>query len=167
MTESLLRNKIVPIPTPGPGERENRDAGRSYLITEMPALKAERWARHAIGAMSRQDLNVREEFGKLGMLGFYLLGLQALAGGDMPAVDELMDEMLTCIKIIESPTVLRPLGGDGDIWEVSTIYLLRKELIELHMGFTFAELALILMAAASAQQPDLPNTQTSQTSSET
>lgn len=161
MAESLLKTRVVTIPVPAPGERENRDAGRSYLLTEMPALKAERWGRHAVGAMSRQELNVREEFGKLGMLGFYLLGLQALAGGDMSAIDGLMDEMLPCIQIIESATVARPLGGDNDIFEVSTLIQLRKELIELHMGFTFAELASILVVASATMQPDSPNTSTS------
>ena len=95
----MLKHKFVEIEKPKEGEPPNRDAGKRYYIEEMPALKAERWARHAIGAMSRQELNVREEFGKLGFLGLYLLGLQALAGGDMPAVDALMDEMLPCIKI--------------------------------------------------------------------
>jgi hypothetical protein len=79
-----------------------------------------------------------------------------------------MDEMLTYIQIIESPTVSRPLGGDGDIWEVSTLLLLRKELLELHMGFTFAELALTLMAtSAAAETEDSPSTPTSPILSET
>jgi hypothetical protein len=101
------------------------------------------------------------------MLGFYLIGFQALAGGDINAVDALMDQMLPCIKIIESPTVARPLGGDGDIWEVSTLYQLRKELIELHLGFTFAELASTLVARSAETMTDSPNTPTSQASSET
>lgn len=158
---STLKTKIINIPSQKEGERENRDAGKSFLLTEMPALKAEKWARRAVGAMSRQDLNVADEFGKLGMLGFYLLGLQALAGGNMNVVDGLMDEMLPQIKIIESESVARPLGGDNDIWELSTLYILRKELIELHMGFRFAELALML--TASAQTPvttDSSGTQT-------
>lgn len=156
----MLKHKFVEIEKPAEGQPENRDAGKRYVLTEMTALRAERWARRAIGAMSRQELDVREEFGKLGFLGFYLLGLQALAGGDMDAIDGLMDEMLTCIKIQESPEVIRPLGGDGDVWEISTLYLLRKELVELHMGFTFAELALMLVAA-SAKSQDSSITQTS------
>jgi hypothetical protein len=158
-----LKTKIVPIDKPAEGERENRDGGKSYLLTEMPARQAERWGRHAVAACSRNDLDIKGELAKLGLLGFYLVGFQALAGGDVVAVDALMDEMLICIKIIESPTVARPLGGDGDIEEVSTLIRLRKELLELHMGFTFAELASILLAAASANQTDSPNTQTSQT----
>jgi hypothetical protein len=159
---STLKSKIVgPIPKPKEGERENRDAGKSFLLTEMPALQAERWARHAIAACSRNDLDIKGEVAKLGMLGFYLIGFQALAGGDIKAVDALMDEMLPCIKIIESPTVARPLGGDGDIWEVSTLYQLRKELIELHMGFTFAELASILVARSAEMMETSQNTRTS------
>lgn len=162
MTEPNLKTTVVIIPEPAEGERPNRDAGRQYLLTEMPARKAERWARRAVGAMNRQDLQVGEEFGKLGMMGFYLLGLQALAGGDMHAVDGLMDEMLPQIQIIESKDFARPVKGDNDIWELSTLYVLRKELIELHMGFTFAELALMLVAT-SATRAGSSNTQTSQT----
>jgi hypothetical protein len=158
-----LKTKVVTIDKPADGERENRDGGKSYLLTEMPARQAERWGRHAVAACSRNDLDIKGELAKLGLLGFYLVGFQALAGGDVVAVDALMDEMLTCIKIVESPTVARPLGGDGDIEEVSTLIRLRKELLELHMGFTLRELASILLAASSPIPADSSNTQTSQT----
>lgn len=157
-----LKTKAVTIEAPADGARENRDAGKTYLLTEMPALKAERWGRHAVAACSRNDLDVKGELAKLGLLGFYLVGFQALAGGDVEAVDALMDEMLTCIKIVESPTLARPLGGDGDIEEVSTLFRLRKELLELHMGFTFGELARMLLAN-SPNLMDSQDTQTSQT----
>jgi hypothetical protein len=158
----VLKSKFVTIDKPAEGQPANRDAGKRFLLEEMPALRAERWARRAIGAMSRQELDVREEFGKLGFYGFYLLGLQALAGGDMGAIDGLMDEMLTCIRIQESESVIRPLGGDGDIWELSTLYRLRKELVELHMGFTFEELAsLLISSAAEAQRGASQSTPTS------
>jgi len=155
-----LKTKLVTITA------EGRDKGRQYLLTEMPALKAERWARHAIAACAAKDLNIREEVKALGMLGFVLFCFQAIAGGDVDAVDKLMDEILPQIQIIEEGAVgPRPLGGEGDIWEVWTYKTLRQELIELHMGFTFAELVLMLRASAETIQ-DLPITPTSQTSSE-
>lgn len=145
---------------------DNRDSGKKFLLTEMPALKAEKWARHAASAVNRSDLDVREEIKQLGMLGFYLAGFQALAGGDVDQVDVLMDQMLPQIQIIE-PKVTRALTPDGgDIEEITTIILLRKELLELHMGFTFADLILILKSSAMPLQEDSPNTSTSETSSE-
>jgi len=149
-----LKTAVVTIETPAEGELPNRDAGKSFLLTEMPALLAERWARHAIAACIRSDLNISDEVARLGMLGFYLVGFQALAGGDVKAVDALMDQMMAQIQIIESPTVTRPLGGDDDIAEVSTVVRLRKGLLELHMGFTFAEAALRLRSRASATSTD-------------
>lgn len=149
----MLKSKTITI------DQEGRDKGRSYILTEMPALKAEKWARHAIAAMSREDLDARGEIQQLGMLGFVLVGMQALAGGKIDQVDALMDDMLPQIKIVEE-AVTRPLGGDGDIWELSTLYRLRKELIELHMGFTFAELLLILAGSA----PSIPTSSGSPTS---
>ena len=145
---------------------KNRDEGRKYLLTEMPALQAERWARHAIMAMNREDLDIAAEVAALGMWGFVLGGMQALAGGDVAAVDKLMDEMLPQIQIVEE-AVTRPLGGQGDVWELSTWKTLRQELIELHMGFTFAELALSLKAESASTQQDLQTSSTSPTSSET
>lgn len=147
--------------------KKNRDAGKKFLLTEMPALKAERWARHAIAALNRSDLDAREEIKHLGMLGFYLVGLQALAGGDVEKVDVLMDEMLLQVQTITSANITRPLTPDGgDIEEVGTLFQLRKELIELHISFSFAELALIIRASSAEIQPDLSTTQTSATSSE-
>ena len=79
-TVELIRNARRPRKSRSPPE--NRDKGRTYLLTEMPALQAERWARHAIMAMNREDLDIRSEIAALGMWGFVLGGLQALAGGD-------------------------------------------------------------------------------------
>jgi hypothetical protein len=144
---------------------EGRDKGRTYRLTEMPALKAERWARRAVMAMSRQELDIRSEIAALGMWGFVLGGMQALAAGDVDAVDQLMDEMLPQIQIIEERAV-RPILAEGDVWEVMTYKTLRQELIELHLSFTLADLVSILRASAQ-NQADLQNTSTSQTSSET
>lgn len=154
-----LKSTVVEI------EAEGRDKGKKYLLTEMPALKAERWARHAAAAVNRSDLDAKDAIKELGMLGFYLVGFQALAGGDVEKVDALMNEMLQQIQIVET-AVMRPLGGDGDIEEVATLIKLRKELLELHLGFTIAELVSILRASAETVQ-DSPNTPTSRTSSET
>jgi hypothetical protein len=156
----MLKTKEVTITA------EGRDKGRKYLLTEMPALQAERWARHAIMAMNREDLDIRSEVAALGMWGFVLGGMQALAGGDVPSVDKLMDEMLHQIQIVEE-AVTRPLGGDNDFWEITTLKTLRQELIELHMGFTFAELASSLKAESASTQPDSQNSSTSPISSET
>lgn len=155
----MLKKKEVTIDDQS--KETNRDFGKKFLLTEMPALKAERWARHAAAAVSRADLQIREELKHLGMLGFYLLGFQALAGGEIEKIDPLMDEMMKQIQIVETATT-RALTPD-DIEEVATILRLRKELLELHMGFTFAELALILRNSADPLMTDSQTTQTSQT----
>jgi hypothetical protein len=85
--------------------------------------------------------------------------MQALASGDVESVDKLMEEMLPQIQIVEEATT-RPILGDGDVWEVWTMKTLRQELIELHVGFSLAELALMLVTSAPMQQ-DLSTTSTS------
>lgn len=155
----MLKTKEVTITA------EGRDKGRQYLLTEMPALKAERWARRAVMAMSRQELDIRAEVAALGMWGFVLGGMQALAAGDVDQVDQLMDEMLPQIQIVEEK-ITRPIQGDGDVWEIATYKTLRQELIELHLGFTLADLVSILRASAQMNPADSKDTSTSQTSSE-
>src|ERR1700761_9222144 len=116
-----LKTKIVVI-----DDENSRDHGRKYKLTEMPALKAERWARHAIMTMSRENLDIRAEIAALGMYGFILGGMQALAAGDVEAVDKLMDEMLPQIQIVEE-AITRPIQAEGDFWEIRTIKQLRQE----------------------------------------
>ena len=141
----MLKTKEVTITA------EGRDKGRKYLLTEMPALQAERWARHAIMAMNREDLDIRSEIAALGMWGFVLGGLQALAGGDVAAVDKLMDEMLPQIQIVEE-AITRPILAEGDVWEVLTYKTLRQELIELHISFSLADLLSTLKARSATEQ---------------
>jgi hypothetical protein len=65
----------------------------------------------------------------------------------------LLAEMMDCVKIIPNPSepnVMRPLVAD-DIEEVRTRIELRKAILELHMGFSFAD-AASKSAAASARK---------------
>lgn len=157
----MLRTKTVLIPSAPEGflRKIDRDAGRTYVVDEMPALVAEQWAARAFMAMNRERLQISNEIAGLGMVGFAMVGFQAFAGGDWFVVKDLMAEMLPYFSIQESENVVRKIGAQGDIWEVTTLYRLRRELIELSAGFTFADAVSILAASA----PD-KNSQTTSTS---
>lgn len=124
------------------GGKENRDKGKRFLITEMPALQAEKWAARAFLALAHSGVQIPDDIKSGGMIGLAFTGLQMLQGVRFEEAEPLMDEMLACIQIIPDPTnpeFTRPLQvniGDGDdIEEVSTLLLLRQEIFGLHTDF--------------------------------
>lgn len=127
----------------GADNPKSRDAGKVFEIIEMSALRAERWAMRALTALSRSGVDVAGVTPSMGMQGVAAMGLEALmkvVGEDY--VRPLMDEMLTCVKIVPSGAsagvLPRPLTED-DIEEVDTLLRLRLEVVQLHLGFSLAE----------------------------
>lgn len=142
-----LKEKYVTIR----GKEENRDNGKRFLIIEMPAYPLEKWGVRALMALATSGITVPQELADAGVLGIALLGYQAFMGAKFEAIEPLMDEMLACVKY-------HPEGSEavtdiprGVIEEVSTVHLLRREWLELHTGFTLAELVLQLNQAISAK----------------
>ena len=121
-------------------DAEGRDKGKLFLITEMPASQAERWAFRAFQSLARSGVDIQDNIAGAGMAGMAVLGLKALAGIPFFEASELMDEMFSCIRIVRDPAhpeTAMPLMEE-DIEEVSTRLLLRTEVFELHTGFSMA-----------------------------
>lgn len=114
---------------------KGRDKGKRFLITEMPAMKAERWATQVIlGAMGSDGFDM-SKFGS--MQNIAQIGVSVLAKLPFEVAEPLMAEMLTCIEIMPNPanpTVTRPLESD-DVEEVSSLLKLRLEVLKLHIDF--------------------------------
>lgn len=118
-------------------EQDGRDKGKIFVITEMPALQAERWAMRALLALMRSNPELPEGTELSGMAGLASAGLKALSSIKWEDAEPLMDEMLSCVKLmpdINRPAVVRPLI-DGDIEEISTLLELRKQIWGLHTAF--------------------------------
>jgi hypothetical protein len=116
---------------------KGRDKGKAFLLTEMPAAKAEKWAARAFLALAKAGVDIPENIASAGLAGIASVGLKALGGMDFPDAELLLDEMWTCIQIIPDPSrpeVVRALIED-DIEEVTTRLLLRKEVFTLHTSF--------------------------------
>lgn len=127
------RSKTVTIET-----RENyRDSGKVFVLTEMPAMKAERWAIRALLALSKSGVDIPEDVQSAGVAGVAVMGLRALGNLNFADAEPLLDEMMGCIKISPSPNVIRELIPD-DIEEVETLLRLRAEVFTLHTGFSVA-----------------------------
>lgn len=113
------------------------EAGRVFLITEMPAAQAEKFGARAWLAIAHSQVDIPEGFENAGWAGLAFVSLRALNGAPWAEVEPLMDEMMGCVRIIRderNPELVFPLLQD-EIEEVATRLLLRKEIIDLHTGF--------------------------------
>lgn len=153
-------------------DREGRDRGKTFLLTEMSAVGAEKWATRALFAMTRSGINVPsetlEDLKGSGMAGIAALGLSFLGHVPFDEAETLLDEMMQCVQLIPDPkkpnvTLEHPLFL-GQVEEVSTLLRLRDEVIALHVGFSIA--AVLSNLGATAKDWISQNTSTSLASSE-
>ena len=115
-----------------------RDAGKTFLITEMSSFDAERWALRAFLALAKAGVDVPENIRDMGLQGLALLGMKAIGGMQYDDAAALLDAMWKCIIILPDKTnhnVRRPLIDD-DVEEVRTRLHLRAEVFKLHTGFS-------------------------------
>jgi len=114
---------------------KGRDAGKRFLITEMSAMQAERWAtRLLMAAFGAEGFDMA----KLGaMSNIAASGIKILSQVPFVVAEPLLTEMLTCVQIMpnpKDPTVRRPIDDD-DIEEVGSLLKLRTEVLKLHIDF--------------------------------
>jgi len=123
---------------------ENRDKGKCFLIREMPATQAEKWAARAFLALAKSGVEIPDDIANAGLAGIAAMGIRALGGMTFADAEPLLDEMFnSCVAVIPDPAkpeIFRGAGGIGaliedDIEEVATRLKLRKEVFSLHTGF--------------------------------
>lgn len=116
---------------------QNRDKGKAFQITEMPASQGEAWATRAILALIAGGVELPEGFENLGMAGIAEIGLKALAGLKYDVAEPLLAEMMGCVQSIPDPAkphIVRPIIEE-DIEEITTRIKLRAEVWKLHTDF--------------------------------
>jgi hypothetical protein len=125
-------------------DAEGRDYGKVFLLREMPASRAEKWATKAFLALAKSGVEIPDDIAKMGLAGIAAIGLKSLAGVSFADAEPLMDEMFACVTIIPDPSktdvanqtpIHRSLVED-DIEEIATRLTLRKELFALHVNFS-------------------------------
>lgn len=128
---------------------EGRDKDKTFILTELPAAKAERWAMRALHVMSVSGVEIPDEAILGGMAVVAIVGLRALFAGPPAEFEPLMDEMMSCVRMkVAALPDGRPLTED-DIEDVTTYIQLRDEVLKLHTGFSIAD-ALKMMASAQS-----------------
>lgn len=144
-----LKSKTITI------KSEGRDSSKTFLLTEMPAMRVEAWAMRAIMALQRSGSELFDEDATQGgVLTLVGAGFKALAGIAWDDAEPLLAEMMTCVRLIPDPAkpeVARPLV-ETDIEEVGTLLHLRSEVVELHVGFSIAA-ALSALGQAARSRP--------------
>jgi hypothetical protein len=118
-------------------EDSGRDTGKTFVITEMSASQAEKWAARAFLALAKSGVDIPGDVSSIGAAGIAILGIKALGGMDFETAEPLLNEMMTCVKIMpdrNQPNVTRSLIED-DIEEISSRLKLRKAIFELHFDF--------------------------------
>lgn len=120
----------------------DKERGKKFLLTEMSAVRAEKWATRALIALINSGIQLTDDEASAGMAGIAQVaarGAFKFTGGGMSFAEfePLLDEMLECVQIKE-PAATRTLTED-DIEEVPTLFLLRSEVLKLHTGFSLAE----------------------------
>ena len=69
-------------------DQEGRDKGKTFKITEMPALKAEKWATRAFLALAASGLDLPTDV-NAGMAGIAALGLDVFRNLDFEKAEPL------------------------------------------------------------------------------
>lgn len=117
---------------------KNRDEGKAFRITELFADQAEKFAARLLFGMIAAGMELPDDALRMGMAGVAPILLKALGSVHWDLASQLMDEMMACVSVV---TTNAPNGrpvAHGEIEEVSTMFQIRKEWIELHTGFSFA-----------------------------
>ena len=116
---------------------EGRDQGKVFVLTELPASRAESWAMRALLALMAGGVELPEGFDRMGMAGMAEVGIKALSGLKWDVAEPLLAEMWQCVQIMPDPSkphVIRNLIEE-DIEEIATRVKLRAEVWKLHTGF--------------------------------
>jgi hypothetical protein len=135
-------------------EGDGRDGGKLFVITEMPATAAEKWAIRAFLAMGQSGVEIPDDLAKAGLIGVASMGMRAILGMPWALVEPLLDEMWACVAYIPDParpaTVITGHMLDTQIEDVGTRLMLRQEVLDLHLGFSLADVTSKFRLAMTA-----------------
>src|SRR4051794_35635287 len=95
-------------------EADGRDKGKTFVLNEMPATQAEKWAARALLAMAKSGVEVPDDIASSGLAGVAAMGIKALGGMSFEDAEPLLDEMFAMVSFIPDParpTIKRGYGG--------------------------------------------------------
>jgi len=114
-------------------DADGRDKGKTFVVTELPALDIERWTVRLVLALGKNGVNLPGVQADSGFAGIAGVLWALLAQVSPEEAETLMATMLEGLKIDEGK-IVRELVTD-DIEEPETLLQLRMAWVELHAGF--------------------------------
>jgi len=121
-------------------EREGRDKGKVFWITEMAATDAEYWAGRLLTMFAAGNTNVPPGFFQMGFEGCAAwIAVHGIGGIDWTVCKPLLDEMMACVTYQPNPersNIVRQLIINDDIEELTTLMTLREAWFDTHLGFS-------------------------------
>ena len=102
----MRKTKIVVIPGTKSEEQGARDNGKTFLVTEMSARQAERWADRAFLALAHSSIDLPAGIERSGMAGISQI-MTLLADTQLPNASALMDEMVASVRLASMTTTAR------------------------------------------------------------
>lgn len=120
-------------------DKENRDKGKKFRITEMSAFDAEAWAMRAISGMAASGVDLAGEVVRSPSVeALASIGITAFLKIERKEQEELSQQLLDCVRVVfDAKGNTRELLP-SDIEEPSTLFALRLKTLELHLSSFFA-----------------------------
>lgn len=131
-----LKTKTVTI-------EKGRDAGKTFLITEMPAIQADEWAHRLLEQAANSGVDLKNvdvlNIDTSDMKGMIEIGAQVFTIlGKIPAeVSRQMkfDILDRCVRIVPTSGDARICVWDQEILDFANFTILAAQAIGIHIGF--------------------------------
>jgi len=124
-------------------DAEGRDNGKTFILTEMAATKAEDWAIRVMFALGSANVEVPEGALQLGMSALAEIGLKKLFAVNAEQMRPLLSELMECVEFVPNPqkpqVKIRFPMFESQIEEVRTLLTLKWEVLKLHLDFSLAD----------------------------
>lgn len=120
-------------------DREGRDNGKAFLITEMSPMSQLDWGASAALIMVNAGVTLPDGAGEMGFAGLFGVDMSNLRNSiKWEELKPLVDDLMGCVKCVPNPSDpdTSRMVIDSDIEEVSTLLTLQSEVFRLHVNFT-------------------------------
>lgn len=124
----MLKSKKIRI-------EKGRDSGKTFIVTEMPIIRADSLAMKIIHAVAGAGFDISSINPNLGVIALTQLTLDVIGRIPEHQFLEISNELLSCVKIVPNGGEARDIEVDIDIFDVATLMRLRKEAIAIHVDF--------------------------------
>lgn len=128
---------------------DGTDAGKTFIVKQMPLLRGDRWANRVALALCKSGVDISgltttDESGNavfrglLDMVGVVNIALKALGGVDDAVAQSLLDEVIQDVRLRLPNGSDRALSIESDITSISTLWKIRIESIKVNLDFLAA-----------------------------